>query len=104
MRSLEGQTLGSYRLIEPVGHGGMAVVYRAFDPNLDRSVAIKFLPQHLGLDKGFAARFRHEARQVAKLSHPYIMPIFAYGEENGLAYFVMEFVEGGTLKNLMASP
>jgi serine/threonine protein kinase len=104
MRSLSGRNLGAYRLIEQVGVGGMAVIYRAYDPGLDRYVAIKILPEYLGHDEEFSIRFRNEARNVARLHHPNILPIYGYGEEDGLSYFVMGLVEGGTLKEQMGRP
>jgi serine/threonine protein kinase len=104
MQDLRGHTLGSYRLIEQVGIGGMAIIYKAYDPSLDRYLAIKILPAYLSHDAGFSARFRAEARNVARLRHPNILPIYGYGEEEGLSYFVMDLVEGGTLKELMGQP
>jgi serine/threonine protein kinase len=104
MRSLSGRNLGAYRLIEQVGIGGMAVIYKAYDPGLDRYVAIKILPEYLGHDEEFSVRFRNEARNVARLHHPNILPIYGYGEEDGLSYFVMGLVEGGTLKEQMGRP
>jgi serine/threonine-protein kinase len=90
MRSLNGRTLGNYRLIEQVGRGGMAVIYEAYDPTLDRHVAIKVLTEYLSQHEGFSARFRNEARSVARLRHPNILPIHGYGEEDGLSYFVVD--------------
>src|SRR5947209_18202883 len=98
MDTLTGRTLGAYRLLEQVGVGGMAIIYKAHDPRLDRFVALKILPAYLSHDEGFSARFRNEARHVARLRHPNILPIYDSGEEDGLSYFVMELVEGGTLK------
>lgn len=104
MRDLSGQELGGYRLIEQVAAGGMAIIYKAYDPTLDRSVALKILPEYLRQDPEFAARFHAEARHVARLRHPNILPIYGYGDEQGLSYFVMELVEGGTLKDRMGHP
>jgi hypothetical protein len=101
---LAGRTLGTYRLIEQAAAGGMAVIFKAYDESLDRYVAIKVLPDYLSRDAEFSARFRNEARNVARLRHPNILPIFGYGEEDGLSYFVMDLVEGGTLKELMGAP
>jgi eukaryotic-like serine/threonine-protein kinase len=86
MHELRGRTLGAYRLIEQIGLGGMAIIYKAYDPSLDRYLAIKILPAYLSHDPGFSARFRAEARQVARLRHPNILPIYGYGEEEGLSY------------------
>ena len=85
MDSLEGRTLGQYRLIEQVGVGGMAVIYKAYDPSLDRYVAVKILPAYLAHGEDFSARFRNEARNIARLHHPNILPIYGYGEEDGVS-------------------
>ena len=93
---LTGQTLGGYLLGTLLGAGGMAEVYRAFDPALDREVAVKVLRAPQAADAGYVARFREEARRVAALKHPHIVPIHAFGEERGLLYHVMP-VEPETL-------
>lgn len=104
MPDLAGRTLGSYRLVEQTAIGGMAIIFKAYDEALDRYVAIKILPDYLSRDPDFSVRFRNEARNVARLRHPNILPIFGYGEEDGLSYFVMDLVEGGTLKDIMGTP
>lgn len=91
-------TLGPYRLVSLLGAGGMAEVYRAHDPRLDREVAIKVLPIDLARQPGFLERFRREARNVAQLDHPNIMPIYDFGEQGGAPYVVMPLIEGGTLR------
>jgi serine/threonine protein kinase len=91
-------TLGPYRLLSLLGAGGMAEVYRAHDPRLDREVAIKVLPVDLARQPGFLERFRREARNVAQLDHPNIMPIYDFGEQGGAPYVVMPLIEGGTLR------
>ncbi|MEA3350522.1 MAG: protein kinase [Chloroflexota bacterium] len=96
--ALIGHTLGAYQLVERLGQGGMATVYKAYEPNLDRYVAIKVLPQFFARDPNFMQRFRREAKAVAQLKHPNIMPIYNYGEEGEITYIVMQHVEGGTLK------
>jgi serine/threonine protein kinase/Tol biopolymer transport system component/ABC-type branched-subunit amino acid transport system substrate-binding protein len=101
---LVGQTLGAYRVLEQIGRGGMATVYKAYEPALDRYVAIKVLPQYFAHDPDFAARFEREARAVAKLNHPNILPIYRSGQNAGLNYIVMRYVEAGTLKDLLAQP
>ncbi len=95
-------TLGPYRLLSLLGVGGMAEVYRAYDPRLDREVAIKLLPIDLAKRPGFLERFRHEARIVARLDHPNIMPIYDSGEEEGVMYVVMPLMEGGTVRDRIA--
>lgn len=96
-----GQTLGPYRIIIQIGKGGMATVYKAYQPSVDRYVAIKVLPSQLAESKEFATRFQQEARIIAKLEHPHILPVFDYGESDGIAYFVMRYLEAGTLKDKM---
>ncbi|MBL8100784.1 MAG: serine/threonine protein kinase [Anaerolineales bacterium] len=96
-----GQTLGSYRIINEIGAGGMASVYKAYQASMDRNVAIKVLPGQLAESQEFVKRFQQESRTIAKLEHPYILPVFDYGEENGTAYFVMRYLEAGTLKDKM---
>ncbi len=96
---LVGQTLGGYRLVSRLGQGGMATVYKAYEPALDRYVAIKVLPQFFAKDPVFVQRFRREAKAVAQLSHPNIVPIYSYGESSGITYIAMQFVVGDTLKH-----
>jgi len=97
--SLIGHTLGAYRLVDRLGQGGMATVYKAYEAALDRYVAIKVLPQFFANDPTFAQRFRREAKAIAQLNHPNIVPIYSYGEDNGITYIAMQFIEGGTLKH-----
>ena len=78
-----GSTLGRYRLVEQVGRGGMASVYRAHDPNLDRFIALKVLPSFHTEDRTFFARFTREAQRVARLNHPNILQIYDCGEGRG---------------------
>ena len=94
-----GSTLGRYRLVEQVGRGGMASVYRAHDPNLDRFIAIKVLPSFHTEDPTFVARFTREAQTVARLNHPNILQIYDFGEDKGFTYLVSELVTGGTLED-----
>ncbi len=96
--SLEGKTLGKYRILEPLGRGGMAQVYKAYHPSLDRYVAVKILRADLTEDTEFLGRFRREARAVAALRHPNIVQIFDFDAQDDLYYMVMELLEGDTLK------
>src|SRR5215211_1854391 len=96
-----GQMLGPYRIINQIGRGGMANVYKAYQSSIDRYVAIKVLPSQLAESKEFATRFHQEARIIASLEHPHILPVFDYGESDGVAYFVMRYLEAGTLKDRM---
>ncbi len=95
---LIGATLGHYKILAPLGQGGMARVYRARQENLDREVAVKILPPWFAADPNFKDRFEREARLVARLTHPNIVTIHDFGEYAGHTYIVMQLVEGGTLK------
>ncbi len=101
MQGLAGQTIGRYRIIEQVGHGGMADVYKAYQPSLDRHVAIKVIHPFLADDADFLSRFEREAKVVATLRHPNIVQVYDFDAEGGLYYMVMEFIDGGTLKTLL---
>jgi tRNA A-37 threonylcarbamoyl transferase component Bud32 len=96
-----GQMLGLYRIISQIGRGGMATVYKAYQASIDRYVAIKVLPSQLAESKEFATRFHQEARIIASLEHPHILPVFDYGESDGMTYFVMRYLDAGTLKDRM---
>ena len=93
-----GTTLGRYQILEPLGSGGMASVYRAYQPALDRVVALKVLRPTLADDPEFRTRFEREAKAVARLRHPHIVQVFDFEQEGALAFIVMEFIAGGTLK------
>jgi serine/threonine protein kinase len=95
---LIGVTLGNYRVLEMLGQGGMAKVYKAHQETLDRDVAIKVLPPWYAADRSFVERFNLEARLVARLSHPNIVTVHDANEQNGHLYIVMQLVDGGTLK------
>ncbi|HEY9151839.1 MAG TPA: serine/threonine-protein kinase [Anaerolineales bacterium] len=97
-----GENVGPYRIIEQLGQGGMATVYKAYHAALDRYVAIKALHPAFGEDQSFLARFQREARLVAKLEHPNIVPVYDYSEHEGRPYLVMKFIEGDTLKARLA--
>ena len=101
MEDLTGKQLGSYQIVAPLGEGGMAAVYKAYQPAMDRDVALKVLPRHFATDPQFMGRFQQEARLLAKLQHPHILPVFDFGETDGYTYIVMPYVESGTLTNLM---
>jgi hypothetical protein len=101
---LSGYTLGQYRLMERLGRGGMATVYKAYQLSLDRYVAVKVLSTFLAQDPDFAARFQREAQAIAKLNHPNILSVHDYGQEGELIYIVMRYVEGGTLQDMLGRP
>ncbi|HEY6050579.1 MAG TPA: serine/threonine-protein kinase, partial [Thermoanaerobaculia bacterium] len=90
--------LGPYEILSPLGAGGMGEVYKARDKKLDRDVAIKVLPQSVAADPDTLARFEREAKAVAALSHPNILAIHDFGNHDGIAYAVMELLEGETLR------
>src|SRR5512136_2356779 len=98
MPDLTGTTLGKYRLLERLGRGGMAEVYRAFQPNLERDVAIKVMHSYLAEDPGFIGRFKREAKAVATLRHPHIVQVYDFDAEGDVYYMVMEYIAGETLK------
>jgi Tol biopolymer transport system component/tRNA A-37 threonylcarbamoyl transferase component Bud32 len=104
VESLIGQTLGQYQIVEQVGKGGMATVFKAYQPGLDRYVAIKVLPAYYAHEEGFSARFVREARAIARLDHPHILPVHDFGQSDGLTYIVMKYVAGGTLKDRLGQP
>ncbi|HEY4035166.1 MAG TPA: serine/threonine-protein kinase [Ktedonobacteraceae bacterium] len=96
---LIGTTLGNYRVLDTLGQGGMAKVYKAHQETLGRDVAIKVLPPWYAADRSFVERFNLEARLVARLSHPNIVTVHDANEQNGHLYIVMQLVDGGTLKD-----
>jgi serine/threonine protein kinase/Tol biopolymer transport system component len=97
-----GSRLGPYEILAPVGTGGMGEVYKARDTRLDRTVAVKVLPASLSENAAFRQRFEREARAISKLSHPHICTIHDVGNEAGVEYLVMEFLEGETLAERIA--
>jgi len=104
MRFAAGSFIGPYRIVEVVGRGGMATVYKAYHEALSRHVAIKVLTGSLAEDESFRERFRTEAVTIANLRHPGILQVFDVGEQNGARYLVMEFVEGTTLAAKLGQP
>src|SRR5579864_5119476 len=99
---MEPRRIASYTLLEPIGHGGMAVVYRARQDSLERTVAVKILSENLAASPEFMERFRREARTAANLRHPNVITVFDFGEdERGVPYLVLEYIEGPTLADLM---
>jgi len=104
VNALIGKSLGAFRVVDRIGAGGMATVFKAYQPTLDRYVAIKVLPAYHARDPVFVKRFVQEARSVAKLAHPNIVQIYEFAEQDGYTYIVMEYVDGGTLKDRLKKP
>ena len=92
-----GDKLGPYEIVSSIGEGGMGEVYKARDTRLERSVAIKVLPEHIAKREDLRARFEREARAVASLNHPNICIVHDIGSQEGHGYMVMELMEGETL-------
>ena len=101
MSALSRLAAGRYRLMDRVGEGGMAVVYRAMDELLGRVVAVKMLREQFTADREFVERFRREAQAAARLSHPHVVQVFDVGQDQGGHYIVMEFVDGKSLKQVL---
>jgi tRNA A-37 threonylcarbamoyl transferase component Bud32 len=98
-----GALFPQLEIIELLGQGGMGAVYKARQPRLDRLVALKILPPQAALDPSFAERFAREARALARLCHPQIVAMYDFGDVNGLYYFLMEYVDGADLRQLIRS-
>lgn len=98
---LTGQHLGKYELLERVGKGGMAYVYKAYQPTIDRFVAVKVLHSHLAEDAEFLERFKREAKGLGSLRHPHIVSVIDFDVHDGWYYMVMDFIEGETLEAVL---
>src|SRR5258708_23045120 len=96
-----GSKFGPYELVEEVGRGGMATVYRAYQPNVDRYVAVKIIHRAVAGDSKALDRFTREARLVARLEHPHILPVYDYDARNDPPYIVMRYLPTGTLKDIL---
>jgi len=98
---MDPQKFGRYEIKAEIGRGGMATVYHAYDPRFEREVAIKVLPREMLHDVQFRTRFEREAKTIAMLEHPAIVPVYDFGEEEGQPYFVMRYMTGGSLSDRM---
>ncbi|GHH14435.1 serine/threonine-protein kinase [Streptomyces lanatus] len=98
---LIGRQVADYRIESEIGRGGMAVVYRARDLRLDRTVALKLLAPELARNDTFRRRFTHESRTAAAIDHPHIVPVFEAGETDGVLYIAMRYVAGRDLRSLL---
>ena len=98
---MESQKFGRYEIKNEIGRGGMATVYHAYDPRFEREVALKVLPREMLHDPQFRTRFEREAKTIAMLEHPAIVPVYDFGEEDGQPYFVMRYMNGGSLNDRM---
>ena len=96
-----GQILSHFKVLDKLGQGGMGVVYRGMDLDLDRPVAIKILPPETERDADSLARFLREAKTASKLQHPAVTTIYEFGVKDELRYLVMEYLEGKTLKEML---
>ncbi|MCK6624132.1 MAG: protein kinase [Anaerolineae bacterium] len=105
MQELIGQRLGQYQIVEMIGQGGMAAVFKAWQPGLERWVAVKVLPPASAADPHFSAHFLREAKAIAKLEHPHILPVYDFGQQGRYIYLVMRYIEGSrTLGDMMRQP
>lgn len=101
MSFIKGERVGPYQIQEQLGQGGMATVYKAYHPALDRHVAIKVMDVALSKEQDFIERFKREARVIARLDNPHIVPVYDFDEHNGQPFIVLKFIDGQTLKDRM---
>lgn len=98
---LIGKTVGSFTILEEIGRGGMATVYSAMQHSMNRKVALKVLPRHFLHDPDFLERFEREVEVISRLEHPHILPIYDYGETDGVPYIAMRFLGGGSMAQMI---
>lgn len=99
--ALIGKTLGQYTILQEIGRGGMATVYSARQQSMNRMVALKILPRHFMHDPGFLERFEREVAVISQLEHPHILPIYDYGESDGVPYIAMRYLGGGSMAQMI---
>ena len=92
MQNLIGQMLGQYQIVEQIGEGGMATVFKAYQPGLNRHVAVKVLPPFIAEKEGFAERFTREAQAIGNLHHPNILLVYDTGQNKGFGYIAMRYI------------
>lgn len=103
MTELEGKSLGQFKIIEQIAKGGMATVYRARQESVGRDVAIKLLPTHMAHEDTFLERFYREVEIIAQLQHPHILPIYDFGQHDGMPYIAMAYLSGGTIEDRIST-
>ena len=104
MPHLDGKTLGQYQIIESIGSGGTAQIYRAYQPSVKREVVVKVLSSAFQDDPGFVIQFAQEVDVITHLQHPHIIPVYDFGEQDGEVYIVMAYLRGGTLADRIDQP
>lgn len=104
MMSDTNRSMDRYQIRKQIGVGGMGTVYQAWDREIEREVALKWLPESFSAEKNFVERFRREARFIARLEHPHIVPIYDVGEYQGRPFIIMRLLSGGTLRDRMSRP
>ena len=105
MKDLIGQTLGQYKIVEQIGQGGMATVFKAYQPGLNRDVALKILPPYVAEKEGFTERFSREAQAIGNLHHANILPVYDFGQDKGYGYIAMRYIPNAkTLADIMVEP
>lgn len=99
MEQLVGKQLGNYQIVELIGQGGMAAIYKGYQPSMNRHVAIKVMSPQYSRDRAFVQRFQNEARLIAQLEHAHILPVYDFGQQEGMLYIVMRYLPTGTLED-----
>jgi serine/threonine protein kinase len=99
--NLIGKTIGQYTILEEIGRGGMATVYSAMQSSMNRKVAIKVLPRHFLHDPGFLERFEREVEVISRLEHPHILPIYDFGDADGVPFIAMRYLGGGSMAQMI---
>src|SRR5512136_2853228 len=101
MSDMSAQCLGQYQMVTRIGRGSTSSIYKAYQPKLDRFVAVKVLSPYMVDEEGFRERFMQEAHAIAQLDHPNIVPVYDFDQVGDICYIVLKYVPGGTLRRLM---